>query len=1185
MKKVVGASMATAKAMDKFSTPARRRRIIADVATFLIEQYYTKACKNVHRMRVERAASVRIQCFVRTVLAIARLKLLREGKQYRAVVRMQTCYRCYYARLLLRYLRHQRHLQLATQLAMYVQSLYRMRKAKSLVRKLRLKRADARRYACIVIQCCWRTALARTKYKRLVANFEHLQCRKHVRAIKIQSVMRMFLARRFVLRLKKTKIASRTITRAGSMFIQRMKSKQTEAAITIQRHVRRMLCKIRVRKLKKLLKETQQQRLALELQMQVRANEENERKQMTVEDECSAQLRTEYVRHQREEQQRYQEWLALKQQCDVVIDRRSNLPTHDINMTYYVNVRSREALEHLAALGPEFVLKWAVAQNLLASTVVSTQPPPQSPLCPMLFSAFALGPTAGQLLEVIGAELGVSMGSRAATVGKDADADPSSASDVPKTVYVGEDWRLSSVEEFKSSLFVDSSLNMAPRTSRIAWGQPLTHTELVKVVEDRADRVASSKSLTDTNLLSTISVASTRNSIDISLSQCFCLGSEHVRSELISCLATSFVSGDSIIGSTRPLPHVAPAVDPFVPNYLDRWQEHRKTLEEDKINPFSCFGMSDREYLMFYSSILHNGVVALVNVNITFKLEHHDAVVNQPKAEQQSHDEGDTSSIYGKYYRDWERLSEHQQSQQSLPASTEQHPPCGYVHQAGSEITPTSPSVLQASIFSNEREYLRLLGVVVGESYIVVSTPADGISYDDSFTAWFGDIVAQYKQFHSDDSTKSSARVREQDRQLQQRKGSRSGTNISSNQLQVARLVAFEQVRAVITVEPPLILFHRLADDTPAASSHLSDGHCQGRNGATNACVLDIRAGTKPKPVETIPKRSHPARNTNRLNVELTVDDIEPHYHNLARLIQKQFRRNVARLKRYCGRIVQIIKVYKCLRSWKSAVIAVYLRAYLSCVRIQSVARMFICRRRVNAFRQAVIEELRQSSMEAILASFAEASSEDCNHSACFVRELSGERDMMLNKIQESSSRAAGDKKTVCGIYIADHIRASTVPGTVERFVEYKAWENLGIIENQHPMTLFDDLLSTDASNDSDPDEKTISGVAGTLYALRAENSSIQEEVNGVGCWPQSILSLTAVNCPQPDSTLLPVDRVIIQGETTAVTAVNSVMNTRYRNVSVLKYCTAACESSLPGLATPRPNIPNIALRILKKFD
>ena len=48
---------------DPFSTPARRRRIIADVAKQVLKQYCITACKNVYIFRKQTKAAIIIQCF------------------------------------------------------------------------------------------------------------------------------------------------------------------------------------------------------------------------------------------------------------------------------------------------------------------------------------------------------------------------------------------------------------------------------------------------------------------------------------------------------------------------------------------------------------------------------------------------------------------------------------------------------------------------------------------------------------------------------------------------------------------------------------------------------------------------------------------------------------------------------------------------------------------------------------------------------------------------------------------------------------------------------------------------------------------------------------------------------------------------------------------------------------------
>ena len=117
---------------DPFSTPARRRRLISDMAKFLMKQYCLKACKNVHIYRIHSAAALIIQgaCRMRMAIQVVKMKI---------------------------FVRRQRA-------GSIIVKIFKMFSAKLLLRRMKEVRAASRRLECsILLQCALRRKLA---YKR-----------------------------------------------------------------------------------------------------------------------------------------------------------------------------------------------------------------------------------------------------------------------------------------------------------------------------------------------------------------------------------------------------------------------------------------------------------------------------------------------------------------------------------------------------------------------------------------------------------------------------------------------------------------------------------------------------------------------------------------------------------------------------------------------------------------------------------------------------------------------------------------------------------------------------------------------------------------------------------------------------------------------------------------------------------
>jgi hypothetical protein len=81
------------KMIDPLSTPARRRRIIAEMSKSTLRKWYITACDIVHRQRVETAAATRIQSMYRCCIARYRWRKLIFELKYNAARAIQCRWR------------------------------------------------------------------------------------------------------------------------------------------------------------------------------------------------------------------------------------------------------------------------------------------------------------------------------------------------------------------------------------------------------------------------------------------------------------------------------------------------------------------------------------------------------------------------------------------------------------------------------------------------------------------------------------------------------------------------------------------------------------------------------------------------------------------------------------------------------------------------------------------------------------------------------------------------------------------------------------------------------------------------------------------------------------------------------------------------------------------------------------
>jgi hypothetical protein len=145
---------------DPFSTPARRRRLIADMSKFLLKQYCIKACRNVHVFRTETKAALILQCAVRVWMARRERRRKVMERMNREAVKINRRVRVYLAQCLLARLKKAKLLYEKNLRAIKIQCKVRQMIAKRKLRfwkKLRDEElARERERAAIVIQRAYR---------------------------------------------------------------------------------------------------------------------------------------------------------------------------------------------------------------------------------------------------------------------------------------------------------------------------------------------------------------------------------------------------------------------------------------------------------------------------------------------------------------------------------------------------------------------------------------------------------------------------------------------------------------------------------------------------------------------------------------------------------------------------------------------------------------------------------------------------------------------------------------------------------------------------------------------------------------------------------------------------------------------------------------------------------------------
>jgi len=183
------------KVSDPFSTPARRRRIIAVVAKNNLRQYCIAACKNVARKRLEWHAAIIIQCFLRKTFASIVCNHLRSSRRNAAAIRIQSVIRMRGANYFVMTLRKAAYVNKAKNLVCKVEFLFFQRKRRRQLLAKKMKKLKSKEFAAVEFQRLFRGMMGR---RRALKEKDHNMVedeRRCTAAITLQCQVRQFLAK------------------------------------------------------------------------------------------------------------------------------------------------------------------------------------------------------------------------------------------------------------------------------------------------------------------------------------------------------------------------------------------------------------------------------------------------------------------------------------------------------------------------------------------------------------------------------------------------------------------------------------------------------------------------------------------------------------------------------------------------------------------------------------------------------------------------------------------------------------------------------------------------------------------------------------------------------------------------------------------------------------------------------
>lgn len=270
---------------DPYSTPARRRRLIADITKRNLRNYYLQACHNIVVYRKKYHAAIIIQCSYRKYHAIKELLRLRYLQQYRCAIQIQCQWRQFLAKKKRRKLIEINHHNISIVVAKNTQRLWRGYKGRTtfqaMKRLLEQSLLEKRHIMALRIQRSYKAWIFRSKFHKNWRKYIKYKTIRRIAAIKIQCIIRLFLAKKLFTELRRRKYASVVISRFMRYSHLARKRKLFQSSCIINRSMkcfiaRNMLLKLKQAKQARInkLKEEEQMRVEQEKLEQKRINEE-----------------------------------------------------------------------------------------------------------------------------------------------------------------------------------------------------------------------------------------------------------------------------------------------------------------------------------------------------------------------------------------------------------------------------------------------------------------------------------------------------------------------------------------------------------------------------------------------------------------------------------------------------------------------------------------------------------------------------------------------------------------------------------------------------------------------------------------------------------------------------------------------------------------------------------------------
>ncbi len=310
---------------DPFSTPARRRRIVADVSRFLLKQYCQKACKNVLWTRQCTAAAIIVQMAWRRYSARAKLRNLIWLLRNKSALKIQKNIRMFLASC---ELRRRKAIRLAAQklrIAILVQAAWRACLDRQRRRKAREAAANRRKrkqhYAAIDIQRVYRGCLARRRFRILYDERERIRLLRYMTALQIQCWYRQRIAIKALIKLR---ISYLHIAWPALMLHRRLALRMRVCARIIQRIIRGWLARLYAKRLREELEKERLRKLAAEEKIRLETIFQTKVSQLSE---------------------------SVKKSCNLLIELQARV--------------EMKMLRHLAAMGPAETVKWALSTGAL----------------------------------------------------------------------------------------------------------------------------------------------------------------------------------------------------------------------------------------------------------------------------------------------------------------------------------------------------------------------------------------------------------------------------------------------------------------------------------------------------------------------------------------------------------------------------------------------------------------------------------------------------------------------------------------------------------------------------------------------------------------------------------------------------------------------------------------------------